>query len=48
MNNKNKGFLLISRIALILTSCSNSKSDNLYKKLAEAELVYTERFQQIY
>ncbi|WMM25686.1 hypothetical protein RBU61_03185 [Tissierella sp. MB52-C2] len=44
MNNRNKGFLLILSIALILTSCSNSEPDNEYTKLTDTELAYIENY----
>lgn len=44
MNNRNKGFLLILSIALILTSCSNSELDNEYTKLTDTELAYIENY----
>ena len=44
MNYKNKNFILILGIALILTSCSNSESDIQYKKLTDTELAYIENY----
>ncbi|MBU5425781.1 hypothetical protein KQI41_05075 [Tissierella pigra] len=44
MNNRNKGFLLILSIPLILASCSNSEPDNEYTKLTDTELAYIENY----